>query len=81
MKRDAERSHKGEWLLEEVGDQRVMMNVLRTHWHRISTGLLALALLGAGGAQLYQTLRGDCCYPGSPCCYPGSPCCHHAQGK
>jgi hypothetical protein len=58
-----------------------MMDMLRTHWRRISTGLLALTLLGAGGTTLYQALRGDCCTPGSPCCYPGSPCCHHAQGK
>jgi hypothetical protein len=56
-----------------------MLNFMRTHWRGISTGLLALTLLGAGGGELYRTLRGDCCYPGSPCCYPGSPCCHHAK--
>jgi hypothetical protein len=56
-----------------------MHTYLRTHWRRISTGLLAFALLGAGGTQLYRTLHGDCCEPGSPCCYPGSPCCHHGK--
>ena len=55
-----------------------MMTFLRTHWRRVSTGLLALALLGAGGSQAYAALSGDCCTPGSPCCFPGSPCCHHA---
>ncbi len=58
-----------------------MLNFLRTHWRGVSTGLLALTLLGAGGGQLYRTLRGDCCYPGSPCCYPGSPCCHHSEPR
>jgi hypothetical protein len=57
-----------------------MMKFLRTHWTRVSTGLLALALLGAGGQRLYQALGGDdCCGPGQPCCYPGSPCCHHGK--
>jgi len=57
-----------------------MMKFVRMHWRHISTGLLALTLLGAGGTQLYQTLRGDdCCAPGSPCCHPGSPCCHHGK--
>jgi hypothetical protein len=55
-----------------------MLTFLRTHWRRVSTGLLALTLLGAGGTQAYRAMRGDCCQPGSPCCYPGSPCCHHA---
>jgi hypothetical protein len=56
-----------------------MHTFLRAHWRRISTGLLAFALLGAGGTQVYRTLSGDCCQPGSPCCYPGSPCCHHGK--
>jgi hypothetical protein len=57
-----------------------MLSFLRNHWRRISTGVLALTLLGAGGVQLYQTLYSDdCCYPGSPCCHPGSPCCHHGK--
>ena len=58
-----------------------MMTLLRTHWRRISTGLLALTAIGAGGATLHRALAGDCCTPGSPCCYAGSPCCHRAQGK
>jgi hypothetical protein len=55
-----------------------MLAYIRSHWHTISTGLLAVSLLGAGGSELVRVLRGDCCYPGSPCCHPGSPCCHHA---
>jgi len=57
-----------------------MMSFLYKHWRTVSSGLLALTLLGAGGTQVYRTLSGDCCQPGSPCCYPGSPCCHgHAK--
>jgi len=56
-----------------------MLTFLQNHWRRVSSGLLALTLLGAAGSQAYGALRGDdCCHPGSPCCYPGSPCCHHA---
>jgi hypothetical protein len=54
-----------------------MFAYIHSHWRRISTGILALTLLGAGSFQAYQTLSGDCCAPGSPCCHPGSPCCHH----
>ena len=56
-----------------------MFRFLAANWRRISTGILALTLLGAGGSQLYRSLSGDCCQPGSPCCYPGSPCCHHGK--
>jgi hypothetical protein len=56
-----------------------MMNLFRSNWSRISTGLLLATLLGVGGMTAYQRLTGDCCYPGSPCCYPGSPCCHGHQ--
>jgi hypothetical protein len=55
-----------------------MLTFLRARWRQVSTGILAVALLGAGGSQAYRALRGDCCAPGAPCCYPGSPCCHHA---
>ncbi|HEY3821208.1 MAG TPA: hypothetical protein VGL81_28780 [Polyangiaceae bacterium] len=55
-----------------------MLNLLRSRWRQVSTGILALTILGAGGSQVYRAMRGDCCAPGSPCCYPGSPCCHHA---
>jgi hypothetical protein len=56
-----------------------MLNLIRTNWSRISTGLLLATLLGVGGMTAYQRLGSDdCCHPGSPCCYPGSPCCHHA---
>jgi hypothetical protein len=55
-----------------------MLTFLRSRWRQISTGILALTLLGAGSTQVYRAMRGDCCAPGSPCCYPGSPCCHHA---
>jgi hypothetical protein len=53
-----------------------MLRLLQAHWRRLSTGVLALTLLGAGSVQLYHSVRGDCCSPGSPCCYPGSPCCY-----
>jgi hypothetical protein len=57
-----------------------MLDTLRKHWRTISTGMLALTLLGAGGVTLYEAKYADCCVPGSPCCHPGSPCCHgHAQ--
>lgn len=53
-----------------------MFTSIRTHWSKISTGLLLAAVLGVGGTKLYQHLAGDCCAPGASCCYPGSPCCH-----
>ena len=56
-----------------------MMSFLSGHWRRISTGILAVALLGVGGTQLYRAMFDDCCSPGSPCCFPGSPCCHHGK--
>jgi hypothetical protein len=56
-----------------------MLTYIRTHWRRISTGMLAFAFLGAAVPRIYQSLRGDCCQPGSPCCHPGSPCCPHAH--
>jgi hypothetical protein len=43
-----------------------MLTFFRTHWRRVSTGLLALTLLGAGGSQAYQALRGACCHHTSP---------------
>jgi hypothetical protein len=58
-----------------------MSSFLRTHWSKISTGLLVATLLGMGGVKVYERVAGDCCQPGSACCYPGSSCCHgkHAQ--
>jgi hypothetical protein len=56
-----------------------MFRFLHTNWRKISTGILALTLLGAGSTQLYRTVYGDCCAPGSSCCHPGAPCCHHAK--
>ncbi|MGO9835017.1 MAG: hypothetical protein ACLP1X_12455 [Polyangiaceae bacterium] len=53
-----------------------MLNLVRTHWSKISTGLLVATLLGAGGTKVYERLAGDCCQPGASCCFPGSPCCH-----
>jgi hypothetical protein len=53
-----------------------MLERIRARWPLISTCLLAMTLLGAGGVRLYEAKHGDCCHPGSPCCYPGSPCCH-----
>jgi hypothetical protein len=52
-----------------------MLEYLRTHWRLVSTGMLALTLLGAGGTTLYAATHGDCCGPGMPCCHLGSPCC------
>ncbi len=54
-----------------------MLNRIRTHWSKISTGLLLATLLGVGGVKLHERLGGDCCGLGLACCYPGSPCCHH----
>lgn len=56
-----------------------MLFYLRSHWRHVSTGLLALTLLGAGGVRLYGDLTDDCCQPGSPCCHPGASCCHHRK--
>ena len=57
-----------------------MLDFLRSRRRLVSTSMLALALLGAGGAMAYERLAGGCCVPGSPCCHPGSPCCHgHAD--
>ena len=56
-----------------------MLSFLRTHWRHVSSGLLALAVVGAAAPRVYAALAGDdCCKPGSSCCFPGSPCCHHA---
>lgn len=55
-----------------------MLSFVRTHWRHFSSGLLALAVLGAAGPEVYRALNGDCCRPGASCCHPGSPCCHHA---
>lgn len=56
-----------------------MLNAIRMHWSKISTGLLLATVLGMGGFKVYQHYSGDCCQPGASCCYPGSPCCngHH----
>jgi hypothetical protein len=53
-----------------------MLDVIRTHWSKISTGLLLATLAGIGGTKLYQHYASDCCQPGASCCYPGSSCCH-----
>jgi hypothetical protein len=53
-----------------------MIKFLRDRWRLVSSMMLGLTLLGAGGATAYTSLKGDCCVPGAPCCYPGSPCCH-----
>jgi hypothetical protein len=56
-----------------------MVTLIRTHWSKISTGLLLATLLGAGGMKVYEPVVGDCCQPGASCCHPGSPCCNHHQ--
>jgi hypothetical protein len=56
-----------------------MLNLIRTHWSKISTGLLLATLLGVGGMKLYGRVARDCCQPGASCCHPGSPCCHGHQ--
>ena len=53
-----------------------MLTFMRTHWSKISTGLLLALIAGMGGMTAYERLTGDCCKPGASCCYPGSPCCH-----
>jgi uncharacterized protein (DUF779 family) len=55
-----------------------MLTFVRTHWSKISTGLLLATLVATGGVRIYEHFAG-CCVPGSPCCYPGSPCCHGHQ--
>jgi hypothetical protein len=56
-----------------------MLTLIRTHWSKVSSGLLLAALLGIGGVHAYRHFVGDCCQPGASCCFPGSPCCngHH----
>jgi hypothetical protein len=56
-----------------------MLTFVRSHWSKISAGLLLATLVGAGGARVYERVLGSCCQPGSSCCYPGSPCCHHGR--
>jgi hypothetical protein len=56
-----------------------MLTLIRTHWSKISAGLLLATVLGVGGTKLYQYYEGDCCQPGASCCFPGSPCCHAKQ--
>jgi hypothetical protein len=58
-----------------------MLNLIRTHWSKVSTGLLLATLFTAGGVTAYQHYTADCCQPGAPCCHPGSPCCHHAAQR
>lgn len=53
-----------------------MFTLIRTHWSKISAGLLLATLLGTGGVKVYERFAGDCCFPGAPCCHLGSPCCH-----
>ncbi len=53
-----------------------MFTSIRTHWSKISTGLLLATVLGIGGVKLYERFAGDCCQPGASCCQPGASCCH-----
>jgi len=57
-----------------------MLTLIRTHWSKISTGLL-LVTLGAGGMKVYDRVAGDCCWPGASCCHPGAPCWRHGHQK
>ena len=53
-----------------------MLTKIRSHWSKITTGLVVLTALGIGGARLYQHFEADsCCKPGAACCYPGAACC------
>jgi hypothetical protein len=57
-----------------------MISFIRSHWPRISAGLLAVSLLAAGGTALAHTLEGDCCDRGADCCNdPTCPLCHHGK--
>jgi hypothetical protein len=56
-----------------------MLTFARTHWSKISVGLMLAALVGAGGATVYDRFLGSCCHAGAACCFPGSPCCHGRQ--
>jgi hypothetical protein len=56
-----------------------MLTLLRTHWSKISTGLLLVTLASAGGTRIYERLASGCCQAGASCCHPGSPCCHGHQ--
>ena len=53
------------------------MNWIRTHWSKISTGLLLATVLGTGAVAAHNYLGGDCCAQGAACCKPGAACCHH----
>jgi hypothetical protein len=52
----------------------IEMDLLRSSWKKIATGLVLVGALGAGGASAYQRYTADCCYPGSPCCTGGACC-------
>ncbi len=54
-----------------------MLNWIRGHRSKMSTGVLLATLAVVGGAKAYETMSDDCCRPGAACCYLGSPCCHH----
>jgi hypothetical protein len=56
-----------------------MLTYIRTHWSKVSTGLLLVTLVGAGGLRAYEHFSGSCCRAGAACCFPGSPCCHGHQ--
>jgi hypothetical protein len=58
---------------------QTMLELIRTHWTKISRGLMVGALLGLGSVAAYQHFSDDCCETGGPCCYPGSPCCAGKQ--
>ena len=52
------------------------MNMIRTHWSKITSGLLIVTALGVGGMKLYHDRGSDCCEAGASCCHPGASCCN-----
>lgn len=52
------------------------MHWIRTHWSKISTGLLIAMVCGAGALAAQRYFGDSCCAEGASCCKPKSACCH-----
>jgi hypothetical protein len=53
-----------------------MVNWFRTHWSKISGGLMLAMVLGAGVVGVQQHFaKPECCVTNAPCCKTGAPCC------
>lgn len=59
----------------------VMMNWIRSHWSKISTGLFVGSMLVTGAVFAKSYFGNDCCSAGAECCKPGAPCCNGHNHK